>query len=137
MKTKKKMLIITDNGSVTKGIAEKIAAAFGSAPFADWTASVVSAKDFSATRLLPAHAFLIGCDKPESQDFAPLKELFKHINLAGRPCGFFSSQANAIKGLSGIVRDSEAVPGSPLVVEGAPNSRELKKWVKGIIGDKA
>ena len=136
MKTKRKVLVVTDNGSMS--IAENIAAVFGGAPFADWSATVVSAADFSPTRLLPAHAFFLGCEKPESPEFTGIKELFKHINLAGRPCGVFSTKANAIKYLSGLVRDSDAALGSPLVVEnGAADSRKLKKWVGGIIGDKA
>jgi len=137
VKAKRKVLVLTDNGSVTKSIAKNIAAVFGNTPFADWSATVVSAGDFSPTRLLPVQAFFLGCEKPESPDFTPIKELFKHINLAGRPCGVFSTRANAAKYLSGLVRDSEAALGSPLVVEnGAADSRKLKKWVGGIIGGK-
>jgi hypothetical protein len=138
VKSKRKILIITDNGNVTGSVAKDIAAVFGAAPFANWSAAVISAKDFSPTKLLAAHAFLLGCEKPESPDFIPIKDLFKHINLAGRPCGVFSPQANAVKYLSGLVRDSEAALGEPLVVEkGPPGSRKLQKWVGGIIGDKA
>ena len=138
MKTKKKVLIVADNGAITRGVTKNIAAVFGTAPFVDWSAAVISAEDFSPTMLLSAHAFLLGCEKPESPGFMPVKELFKHINLAGRPCGVFSSQLNAIKYLSGLVRDSEAALGSPLVVDkGAPDSRKLQKWIGGIIGDKA
>ena len=137
VKTKKKMLIILDNGAVTKTITEYIAAAFGTAPFENWSATVISAKDFSPTQLLPAHAFLLGCEKPNLPEFTDIKELLKHINLAGRPCGVFSSQLSAVKYLSGLVRDSEAALGSPLVVEnGAVDGRKLKKWVGSIIGDK-
>jgi len=138
VKTKRKVLVVTDNGPVTVNIAKNIAAVFGNAPFDHWSATVISAGDFSPTRILPVHAFFLGCEKPESPDFTPVKELFKHINLAGRPCGVFSTQANAIKYLSGLVRDSDAALGSPLVVEnGSNDSRKLKKWVGGIIGDKA
>jgi len=136
VKTKKKVLVVTDNGSGS--IAKSIAAVFGSAPFTDWSASVVNAGDFTPTRILPVNAFFLGCEKPESPEFADIKTLFKHINLAGRPCGVFSAKANAVKYLSGLVRDSEAALGSPLVVEnGAEDSRKLKKWVGGIIGEKA
>ena len=136
MKTKRKVLVVTDNGSMS--IAENIAAVFGNAPFDHWSATVVSAGDFTPTRILPVHAFFLGCEKPESPEFADIKTLFKHINLAGRPCGVFSTQANAVKYLSGLVSDSEAALGSPLVVEnGAKDSRKLKKWVGGIIGEKA
>jgi hypothetical protein len=137
VKAKRNILIIIDNGAVTGGIARNIAAVFGVAPFADWSAKVVSAVDFSPTMLLPSHAFFLGCEKPEPPDFTPINELLKHINLAGRPCGVFSPQAGAVKYLSGLVRDSEAAIGSPLVVKGAVNSRELKKWVRGIVKDKA
>jgi hypothetical protein len=138
VKTKRKMLIIADNSDVTKSVAKNIAAVFGTAPFADWSAAVISAKDFSPTKLLAAHAFLLGCEKPESPDFLPLKDLLKHINLAGRPCGVFSPQLSAVKYLSGLVRDSEAALGEPLVVDKSPPaSRKLQKWVGGIIGGKA
>jgi hypothetical protein len=135
VKSKRKILIITDNGAVTGNIAKSIAKVFGSAPFANWSATVISAKDFAPTRLLPVHAFLLGSEKPEPPEFNDIKALFMHINLAGRPCGVFSTKNNAIKYLSGLVRDSEAVLGSPLVVEnGAADSRKLKKWVGSIIG---
>jgi hypothetical protein len=132
------MLIVADNGAITMSIAKNIAAVFGSAPFANWSAEVVPAEDFSPTRLLPAHAFLLGCEKPEPPDFTSIKEFLKHINLAGRSCGVFSPQTNAIKYLSGLVRDSDAALGEPLVVNnGKVDSRKLKKWVGSIIGDKA
>ena len=135
---KRKILIIADNCDVTKSVAKNIAAVFGAAPFANWSAAVVSAKDFPPTKLLSANAFLLGCEKPEPPEFTDIKVLFTHINLVGRPCGVFSPQANAIKYLSGLVRDSEAVLGNPLVVtKGAVDSRKLKKWVGGIIGGKA
>jgi hypothetical protein len=132
------MLIILDNGDDTRRVTEHITATLGKAPFADWSAVVSSVKGFSPTLLLSAHAFLIGCEKPELPEFSDIKELLKHINLAGRPCGVFSTQANAIKYLSGLVRDSEAALGSPLIVEnGAVDRRKLHKWLGGIIGDKA
>ena len=136
MRTKKRVLIVTDSGSVTRSIAENIAAVFGAAPFADWSAAVISAENFSPTLLLPAHAFFLGCEKSAPREFTAIKELFKHINLAGRPCGLFSTQAGAIKYLSGLVRDSEAALGSPFIAEkGAADSRKLKKWAGGIIRD--
>ena len=138
MKAKKKIVIITDNSAVTRGIAENIKAVFDGAQFANWSPKVIGAQEFIATEILPAHAFIIGTEKPESPDFAHVKELFQHINLAGRPCGVFSSQTSSIKYLAGLVRDSEAALGSPLVAKnGLAGKRELQKWVKGILGDKA
>ncbi len=138
MKTKRKILIIADNNDVTGGVAKNIAAVFGTAPFENWSAAVISAKDFSPTKLLAAHAFLLGCEKPNIPEFADIKELFKHINLAGRPCGIFSTQTNTVKYLSGLVRDSEAALGDPLVIEnGKVDRRKVQKWVGSLIGDKA
>jgi hypothetical protein len=138
VKTKRKMLIIADNGAITRSAAENIAAILGAAPFADWSATVISAKDFSPTMLLSASAFLLGCEKSDPLEFTDIKALFKHINLAGRPCGVFSPKANAIKYLSGLVRDSDAALGAPLVVDkSALGGRKLKKWVGGIIGSKS
>jgi hypothetical protein len=138
VKAKRNILIIADNGAVTVGIAESIAAVFGAAPFAGWSAKVISAKDFCPTMILPANAFFVGCERPEPVDFTLVEELFQHINLAGRPCGIFSTQANAVKYLSRLVRECEARLGEPLVVkDGGTDSRKLKKWVGGIIGDRA
>jgi hypothetical protein len=137
VKTKRKMLIILDNGAVTRKVTENIAAILGTAPFENWSAAVTSVKDFSPTMILSANAFLLGCEKPELPEFTGVKELLKHINLAGRPCGVFSSQAGAVKYLSGLVHDSEAALGSPFVVEkGEVDGRKVKKWVGSIIGDK-
>jgi len=138
VKGKRKILIVTDDGAVTRSIAENIAEVFGTARFKNWSATVINAEEFSPIRLLPAHAFLLGCEKPEPPTFTGIKELFKHINLAGRPCGVFSPHASSIKYLSGLVRDSEAALGSPLIVDnGAADSRKLQKWVGSIIGDMA
>jgi len=138
VKPKKKMVIIADDSAITGDVAKNIAAVMGAVPFADWSATVISAKDFSPPMILSANAFLLGCEKPEPPDFMPVKELFKHINLAGRPCGVFSPHANAVKYLSGLVRDSEAAIGDPFIVnKGAPDGKKLKKWVGGIIGSKA
>jgi len=132
----KKILLITDNSAITQNIAKNIAAVLGTAPFADWSATVIKAEDFSPTMLLPAGAFLLGCEKPEPPCFAGIKELFTHINLAGRPCGVFSPQTKAVKYLSGLVRDSEAASGSPLVVKNL-DGRKLQKWLRDILGDRA
>lgn len=135
---KKHILIVTDNTPIIKTIAENIASVFSGAKLENWSAKIISAEKFCPTQLLPAHAFLLGCEKPEPADFTGVKELFKHINLAGRPCGVFSSQASAIKYLSTLVRDSDAVMGSPLVAKnGVAGKQELRKWVKGVLGDKA
>jgi len=137
-KIKRKILIISDNSAVTESIAKNIAEVFGTAGFADLSAAVVSAEDFSATMLLPASAFFLGCEKPEPPGFKGIKELFGHINLAGRPCGVFSSQKSTVKYLSELVRDSEAVLGCPLVVKnGVANGGKLQKWVGDILGGAA
>ena len=131
-------MIVTDSGSASRSIAKNIAAVFDAAPFAHWSAKVISAEEFSPTHLLPAHAFFLGCEKSDPKEFTGIKEVFKHINLAGRPCGIFSTRANAIKYLSGLVRDSDAAPVIPFISEnGAVDSRKLKKWAGSIIGDKA
>jgi hypothetical protein len=135
---KKSLLILIDNTAVTKTIAENIASVIGSAKLENWKAKIVNAESFSPTQLLPAHAFLLGCEKPEPPDFTGVKELFKHINLAGRPCGVFSSKTTTIKYLSTLVRDSEALIGSPFVAKnGVAGKQELRKWLKGVLDHKA
>ena len=127
VKTKRTILIVTDGVTGTKKLAEKIAG-----ELSGHQVTIKDAKDFEGTDLLPADLLFLGCEKPDHPSFAYLHELLQHINLAGRPCGIFSSgSSNAIKYLSKAVQDSEMILGKePLYASGLEN---ISAWVGTLV----
>ena len=89
MEEQRKILIITDGEPQIQNIAESIAARIKSPLFAGCSVSIKDAGNFSGTDLLPASVFFIGCEEPKSCLFFYIEDLFRHINLVGRPCGIF------------------------------------------------
>jgi len=129
--TNKKIAIITDGAAPTHKTAETIAALIGACP--GYSAAVIQAKSFSGTDLLPAYALFLGCEEPQPTSFAYIETLLKHINLAGRSCGIFSSNAKTLEYLSALVRDSE-IAGKPFEVKNdATDPDKLKKWVQEVL----
>jgi hypothetical protein len=129
VETKKAVLIVTDGTDSTQALAKQISAAL-----ADHRVKLCPAESFEGTDLLPAQVFFLGCEKARPASFAYLAEMLAHINLAGRPCGVFSVNAGALKYLAGLVKDSEAALGEPLLAEGGEvKAAALKKWLKGIL----
>jgi hypothetical protein len=99
---------------------------------------VIKAEEFTGVELLPTCAFFLGCESPKPPAFAYIEDMLEHINLAGRPCGVFSSNSDALKYLSALVHDSEAATGKPfLTTDSAVKGDELHNWVRCIVGDKA
>jgi len=132
VETIKKIAIITDGAASVQEAAESIAAVIGACP--GYSAAVVQAKDFSGTDLLAAYAVFLGCEEPQPSSFASIETILKHINLAGRSCGIFSSGARALKYLSALVHDSEIAVGKPFQVkDGAIDHEKLKSWVQSIL----
>ena len=122
------MLIVIDGASSTVQIAETISSALGG-----YTVVLRQAESFAGTDLLPASAFILGCENPGPASFTYLEELLGHINLAGRRCGVFSAGNKALEYLAGLVRDSEAAPGEPLLAEGGVvEPGAVQKWLKTI-----
>ena len=104
MKTKKTVLIVTDGSAGMAKMAGEIAAALKGNKV-----STKAVSDFKGNDILPSDAFFLGCEKPKPTAFAYLDDLLKHVNLAGRPCGVFSSGSEkAAKYLAGLVKDCEA-----------------------------
>ena len=129
----KKILIITDGSATIRQMAEDIAVIIGNN--SDYPVTVVQAEHFAGTDLLASDAFFLGCEAPKPASFSYLEALFAHVNLAGRPCGIFSSNNKAIKYLSALVRDSDAVTAKPLLAKtGTVNGGDLQKWIKGVLG---
>ena len=123
----KNVLIIDDGSPATVKMTGEIAAALkGKA------VSVKSACEFKGNDILPAEAFFLGCEKPEPSSFAYVTDLLKHINLAGRSCGVFSSgSTKAVKYLSSLVKDSEAaINPQPFLMSG---KNGLKTWTQSVI----
>ena len=128
MNKKKTVLIVTDGSGKTAEMAAKIAAALKGNKV-----TVKSVSDFKGNDLLPAEAFFLGSDKPEPESFAYLSDLLKHINLAGRFCGVFSSGTEkTAKYLAGLFKDSEALVNPNFFVAGA--GKDIARWAQSTIG---
>ena len=123
MNAKEKILIITDGTELIESIARSVKDALSG------TVKIISAEAFEGTDLLPANTFFMGCEKPNPSSFNYLEEMLKHINFAGRHCGIFSASKNALKYLSGILKDSEVTVGEPLLITEA-DAAAVKKWIK-------
>ena len=128
MNTKKALtvLIITDGAEETEKMAAGITAALKGNKV-----SVKRASEFKGNDILPAEAFFLGCQKPKPVSFSYLGVLLKHINLAGRPCGVFSSGSEkATKYLAGLVGDCEASL-NPKFFTGSEES--IGSWAKSVV----
>jgi hypothetical protein len=127
VETKKHVLIVTDGAESTVRLAGQIAA-----ELKKHDVVIRAASDFAGTDLLPAAVFFLGCEQPEPPSFAYIAEFLRHINLAGRSCGVFSSgPAKAVTYLRGLVSDCEAVLGEPFTAK--DGAAGLKQWVKSIL----
>lgn len=108
MKAQKRVLIIIEESSSLRKIAERI-----TARLAPLRVDVVEGSQFVATDLLPADAYFLGCDSPQPGSFSELERVLRGINLAGRDCGLFTSSAmseratSAIEYLRSIIRDTD------------------------------
>jgi hypothetical protein len=127
VKTKKIVLIVTDGSEGAALMASGIAAALKGNKV-----TVKPASEFAGNDILPAEAFFLGCEKPNPDSFSYLADLLKHINLAGRPCGVFSSGSEkAAKYLAGLVKDSEAALNSTPLLPDSDGS--VKTWATKVI----
>ena len=130
---KKKILIITDSSDSMRNLGAAIAAGIKKIS-GDYKVSAIDAVNVSATDLLPAHIFFLGCQKKKTFSFYYIENLFTHINLAGRRCGIFSTRSGALKYLASFLRSSEARIGRPLLAkDDSIGGRELQKWIQSII----
>jgi hypothetical protein len=128
----KQIVIITDGAAQTQELAGNIAAMIGE--YQGYSAVIMPAETFSAVDLLPATVFFVGCEEPDPLSFHYIETFFKHINLAGRSCGIFSSNAKAIKYLSTLTRDSETSLGKPFLAKGgAADNGKLHHWLQDIL----
>jgi hypothetical protein len=120
----KTALIITDGAESSQIIADAIEATLKQCRVVS-----VTAGDFEGTQLLAADICFLGVEEPKPSSFSYLEKLLKHINLANRPCGIFSSSPQAVEYLRGIVHDSELVlyP-DPFMGEG-----DIKIWVEKVV----
>ena len=120
------MLIVTDGSTGIAKLAGEIAEALKGNKV-----STKAASEFMGNDILPADAFFLGCEKPKPAAFAYLTDVLKHINLAGRPCGVFSSGSEkAVKYLASLVKDSEAALNpEPLLAGGG----SVRIWVQSVV----
>jgi hypothetical protein len=126
VKTKKNVLIITDGAPATVKMAANIAGALKGNKVLTKTVA-----EFAGNDILPADAFFLGCEKDAPDSFAYLTDLLKHINLAGRPCGVFSSGTKKTAGyLAGLVKDCEAALNPEFLTA---STSDIKNWAQNII----
>ena len=127
MKEKRTVLIVTDDSGETAKMAAGIAAALKGNKV-----TVKAASEFKGNDILPAEAFFLGCENSKPESFVYLEDLFKHINLAGRPCGVFSpGSEKAAKYLAALIRDSEAALNPKPLFSGSEAA--VKKWAQNVI----
>jgi hypothetical protein len=120
----KTALIVTDGAESTQKMAETIAATL-----VNCKVTLLAAKDFSGTHLLPADICFFGAETPSPPSFAYLHKLLEHINLVGRPCGIFADSEEAVEYLRGMVQDSElALYPDPYLGKG-----DVKAWTGKIL----
>jgi flavodoxin len=126
VKTKKNVLIVTDGASGTEKMAANIVETLKGNKVLVKTAS-----EFAGNDILPADAFFLGCENPAPDSFAYITDLLKHINLAGRPCGVFSSGSEKTAGyLAGLVKDCEAALNPELLTGSASG---IENWAQNVI----
>ena len=127
MQVKKNVLIITDGAEETSKIALGIAAALKGNKV-----TVKTASEFRGNDILPAEAFFLGCEKPKPESFVYLADLLKHINLAGRSCGVFSSGTeSAARYLAGLVKDCDAALNPEYLVNNS--GIDIHNWTQKVI----
>jgi hypothetical protein len=125
----KKALIITDAAEIIQSPAKII-----SDTLTEFNVKICTAENFAGTDLLPADIFFLGCENPEHKSFAYLEDLFLHINLASRKCGIFSTNENALQYLRGIVKNSEADLGEPLLFTGNEEKKSIiENWLNKLL----
>lgn len=129
MDKKRTVLIVTDGSEKTGEMAARIAAALKGDKV-----TIKGASGLKGNDLLPADAFFLGSEKADPESYAYLSDFFLHVNLAGRPCGVFSSGTEkAAKYLSGLVKDSEAALNPEPYVAGS--KKDIGRWAKNTISD--
>ena len=123
----KTVLIVIDDAKGVAEMATEIAGALKGN-----RVMVKKVSEFAGNDILPTDAFFLGCEAPNQDSFAYITDFFRHINLAGRCCGIFSSGAkDTVDYLMSLIHDSEVtVKNEPLL----PGSRDgIKKWAQSVV----
>jgi adenine phosphoribosyltransferase len=125
---KQNVLIVTDGKDSCCKMAKSIAKTLKGAHVVS-----ITAPNLTGENILPAEVYFFGCEESNSDSFAYLEMVLKHINLVGRPCGIFSPDSeSATAYLADIVRDSEvALYPKPLYAKDVDNN--VKQWTDYVI----
>ena len=127
--SRKKALIITDGTKPIRLIALPLKEALDG-----YKVKICPAKRFAGTDLLSADIFFIGCKRPKPKSFAYLEDFFSHINLVSRKCGIFSVNEKSLNYLKGLLANSEANLGEPLLAaEDGIEKPAINKWVNKLL----
>jgi hypothetical protein len=121
---KKNALIVIDGAESTRKMAVAIAEVLE-----NFIIVSVTANEFSGTHILSADICFFGSETSNPPSFTCLDAILHHINLAGRPCGVFSSSASGAEYLQNMVHDSELVLYPVVLLEG---KGDIKKWTKSV-----
>ena len=132
MEYKQQIIIIIDDAEYSQNMAKTIAGIIETFPEKGYDVSIAAAEKFSATDLLPAKIFFVGCETPKPASFSYIDELMEHINFAGRSCGVFSSDDKAIEYLAAMISNT----GASVAVMPAKEEKteaKLKAWIQSVI----
>ena len=126
MSSEKNVLIVTDDNESIDQIARSIQNALAS-----FKVKVCRAEKFVGTDLLPVETFFLGCDKPAPESFAYLEDMLARINLSSRKCGIFSTNAESLEYLRGLVKDCEVSLGEPFLFSDDKDN-SVKNWLNWV-----
>jgi hypothetical protein len=124
VKDKKNALIVVDGAESIQKMAAAIASALK-----NFSVVTLTAGEFSGTHILAADIYFFGAEVPNPPSFAYLNAVLQHINLAGRPCGVFSSSTSGAEYLRNAVHDSELAL-YPVVL--MKEKDDVKKWTESV-----
>jgi flavodoxin len=88
-KAKTKVLIIYDSSS--KDLHEAAKQVKGALDSDAYTVKIRIASETQVKEVLAADAFFFGAERNKSPEYAEIERLLRGVNLAGRPCGFFTT----------------------------------------------
>jgi hypothetical protein len=122
---KKNALVVIDGTESIRKMAADIAAVLK-----NFTLVSETANEFLGTHILSADICFFGSETSNPPSFTTLDTILHHINLAGKPCGIFSTSVSGAEYLRNMVHDSELALYPVVLMEG---KGDVKKWTETII----
>jgi hypothetical protein len=129
---KRNVLIVYESDSpLLKAAAQRI----GKTASANASVKIRAARDVAIPDILLADAFFLGSENQPPAEYAEIERICKGINLAGRPCAFFSqNSAKAFDYLSFIMKDTDAcISFERILFSINPDDGTLSSWVDSVL----